>query len=307
MSEVEAIGVPKSRHEAICKGKGTRGARVVQKDKHDVLQAHLYILNNIDDVLPYIDAHKMLLKSMNPHANEKWLLTKRNKTFLRWFKDKIGQKDSDIEELKWLARRPNFDVITWTGYEINMMSFYTMTEDEKSTMQNSGVTFKAESMHFASLKDNNPLMATLSYFGVIEEILEVDSLKFRVPVFKCKWVDCNTGVHVDDLGFTLVDLTKIAWKKDPFIMAYQEKKDFYVKYPSNERLPVVLQWGTEHDVHPQDDSRIQSIDKSSFSRQLPPSNDENDVDEVHATRHDHNKGIWENILTLPQYKSSIFY
>ena len=103
MSEVEAIGVPKSRHEAICKGKGTRGARVVQKDKHDVLQAHLYILNNIDDVLPYIDAHKMLLKSMNPHANEKWLLTKRNKTFLRWFKDKIGQKDSDIEELKWLA------------------------------------------------------------------------------------------------------------------------------------------------------------------------------------------------------------
>jgi len=118
----------------MCEGKGTRGVRVVQKDQHEVLQAQLYILNNIDDVLPYIDAHKMLLKSMNPRANEKWLLTKHNKTLLKCFKDKIGQEDCDTEELKWLARGTNFDVITWTKYDINMMSSYAKTEDEKSTM-----------------------------------------------------------------------------------------------------------------------------------------------------------------------------
>jgi len=39
MSEVEAIGVPKSLHEGMCEGKGTRGVRVVQKDQHEVLQA----------------------------------------------------------------------------------------------------------------------------------------------------------------------------------------------------------------------------------------------------------------------------
>jgi len=124
MSELEAVGVPKSMHEAMCEGKGTRSVRVVQKDQHEVLQGHLYILNNTNDVLPYIDAHKMLLKSMNPRANEKWLLTEHNKTFLKWFKDKIGQEDFDIEEYKWLARGPNFDVITWTEYDINMMYFY---------------------------------------------------------------------------------------------------------------------------------------------------------------------------------------
>jgi len=150
---------------------------------------------------------------------------------------------------------------------------------------------QAESMHFASSKDNNPIVTTLSYFGVIEEIWKVDNVKFRVLVFKCKWVDCNTGVHVDELGFPLVDLTKIAWKEDPFIMAYQAKQVFYVKDPSNERLSIVIQGRTEHDVHPYDDSRIQSVDKSSFSRQLPPLNDENDVDEVLATRHDHNEEI----------------
>jgi len=82
-------------------------------------------------------------------------------------------------------------------------------------------------------------------------------------------------------------------------MAYQAKQVFYVIDPSNERLSIVIHGRTEHDVHPHDDSRVQSVEKSSFSRQLPPLNNENDVDEVHATTHDHNEGIWENILTLP--------
>jgi len=192
-------------------------------------------LNNTDDALHYIDEHKMLLKTMNPCANEKWLLNEHNKTFLKWFKQKILKNDCDVDDLKWLAQGPNFDVITWSEYDINKFSFYTITEDKKSTMQNSGVTLEAESMYFASSNDNNPVMTTISYFGVIEEIWEVDYVKFRVPVFKCKWVDSNTGVHVDDLGFTMVNLTKIVSKEDPFIMAYQAKQFFYVKDPSNER------------------------------------------------------------------------
>ena len=128
--------------------------------------------------------------------------------------------------MKWLVRGPNFDVITWSEYDINKFSFYTNTEDQKSTIQNSGVTLEEESMHFASSKDNNIVMAIISYFGVIEEILEVDYVKFKLLLFKCKWVDSNIGVHVDDLGFTLVDLAKIGFKKDPFIMSYQAKQVF---------------------------------------------------------------------------------
>ena len=111
-----------------------------------------------------------------------------------------------------VGRGPNFDVITWSGYDINKFSFYTNIKDKKSTMQNRGVTLEAESMHFASSKDNNLVMTTISYLGVTEEIWEVDRVKFRVPVFKCKWIDSNTGVHVDDLGFTLIDLVKCLLK-----------------------------------------------------------------------------------------------
>ena len=34
-------------------------------------------------------------------------------------------------------------------------------------------------------------------------------MKFTVCVFKCKWVDSNIGVRIDDVGFTLVDLKKV--------------------------------------------------------------------------------------------------
>ena len=58
----------------------------------------------------------------------------------------------------------------------------------------------------------------MTYFGVIEEIWEVNYVKFSVYVFKCKWVDSNIGVQTDDFGFTLVDLKKLAYQNEPFIM-----------------------------------------------------------------------------------------
>jgi len=42
--------------------------------------------------------------------------------------------------------------------------------DEKSTIQNSGVTLEAESMQFSTLKDTNPVLESMTYYGLIEEI-----------------------------------------------------------------------------------------------------------------------------------------
>ena len=87
------------------------------------------------------------------------------------------------------------------------------------------------------------------------------------------------------------DSARIGYKEDPFIMAYQAKQVFYVKDPLNEKWSVVIQGKNEPDVDNHDDSIVQYANNSSFSRQLPPMNEENDVDEVHATRIDHNEGI----------------
>jgi len=58
----------------------------------------------------------------------------------------------------------------------------------------------------------------MPYFGVIEEIWEVNYVKFSVCVFKCKWIDSNIGVRTNDFGFTLVDLKKLAYQNESLIM-----------------------------------------------------------------------------------------
>jgi len=90
-------------------------------------------------------------------------------------------------------------------------------------MQNSGVSLRAESQHFVIVHDDNPCLASMPYFGVIEEIWELNYVKFTICVFKCKGVDSNIGVQIDDFGFTLIDLKKLAYQNEPFIMAEQAK------------------------------------------------------------------------------------
>jgi len=61
----------------------------------------------------------------------------------------------------------------------------------------------------------------MPYFGVTEEIWELDYSQFRLLVLKCKWVNGNTSVHEVQLRFTLADFNKVAYKDEPFIMTEQ--------------------------------------------------------------------------------------
>jgi len=69
---------------------------------------------------------------------------------------------------------PNLNVPTWKGYDINIYSFYTKSQDDENSVQNTGVSVQAHSEPFCSPSDNNPIQASMPYFGVIEEIWELD-------------------------------------------------------------------------------------------------------------------------------------
>ena len=103
LSQIKSVGLPKCRHEGREIGKGTHGINVKTMRREDVLQAHLYILNNTNKVQPYLTAHKKIIKQNNPRMNEKWLLNELNKTFLKWFEDDIVKDDTISDTLKWLA------------------------------------------------------------------------------------------------------------------------------------------------------------------------------------------------------------
>jgi len=134
--------------------------------------------------------HEGLVKESNPKMLKNRVLKEHNKTFLNWFKDTIFNDDNASETLRKLTDGPKRNVITWQGYDINKYSFYTM--------QNNRVSLRAESQHFASVHDDNPRVASIPYFGFVEEIWELNYIKFIVCVFKCKWVDNNISVRTND-------------------------------------------------------------------------------------------------------------
>jgi len=177
-------------------------------------------LNNTDEVIPYIKAHKAIVKANNPRIAEKWVLIEHNRTFMPWFKDVVLKDSMASETLTWSATGLKFDVISCKAYEVNNCIFYMKSMDEKSIVQNSSITLEAESMNSTS-KDKNPVLGSMAYYGFIKEMWEVDYTKFFVPVFKCKWVENKSGVKIDESGFTLVDFRKIGYQNEPFIMVQQ--------------------------------------------------------------------------------------
>jgi hypothetical protein len=136
--------------------------------------------------------------------------------------EKKYQGDKTIgDELYLLVRQPAWHVLTYKGYEINRNIFNTVSQDKKSTNQNSGVCVDA-----MELNGN-----IHTYYGRIEEIWELDyAHNFKVPLFRCQWVKMNGGVSVDKkYRMTIVDLNNIGCINDPFVIAADVNQVFYVK------------------------------------------------------------------------------
>ncbi|GKE59769.1 putative transposon protein [Tanacetum coccineum] len=109
-------------------------------------------------------------------------------------------------------------------------------QDDKSTVQNSGVSL------IATTTDSSRMtIAKNSYYGVIDEIWELDYTTVVIPILKCKWVDNTRGVKVDNDGFTCVNLSTNGYLSDPFILAKQATQVFYVEDPKDKRWHIVLQ------------------------------------------------------------------
>ena len=71
------------------------------------------------------------------------------------FKDEILKDSTILETLTWLAVGLRFDVISCIGYKVSNFIFYMKSMDEKSTVDNCGVTLEIESMQFSTSKDTN--------------------------------------------------------------------------------------------------------------------------------------------------------
>lgn len=80
--------------------------------------------------------------------DEKSILKEHNRSFSDWLSKRVVEElekspNSVSNTLRYLSKGPLLDATKFSAYEINGYTFYTKSHDDKSTMQNSGVTLIA--------------------------------------------------------------------------------------------------------------------------------------------------------------------
>ncbi|KAK6773960.1 hypothetical protein RDI58_029199 [Solanum bulbocastanum] len=111
---------------------------------------------------------------------------------------------------------------------MNGYRFHTKTQDVPCKTQNSGVTLSATIDSFASAKDQNPINGMVNYYGIIQDIIEIDYWNcFSVVLFRYDWFDNE----VDEYGLTRVYINKKCSTNDLFVLASHVHQVFYVEDP----------------------------------------------------------------------------
>ena len=117
-----------------------------------------------------------------------------------------------------------------------------------------------------------------------------------MPVFGCRWVDHKNGVDDSEIGFTRVDLEKVGYKDEPFILASQAKQVFFVTDPVDKRWSIVLSANKNTCI--EDDGLYNENDGGTpilGGSQSTNSDGDLDIsDDELNMREDHQEGIWIN-------------
>lgn len=202
------------------------------------------------------------------------------------------ENDEGVSEtIRWLAGKPSFSVFTYESYLINEVRYFTKERDNVRVVQNSGVSLVANTVQVSSAKDLNPVESDMTFYGVILEIWELDYRAFKAPLFLCKWADNDKGIKVDDLGFTLVDLSRQGHKKDKYVSMDQVKQVFYVEDPVDAKWSVVLTSATRdyQEVYNEDDLGDTIMENPPFCTTIPECDVSDDVE--HSIR-ENVEGTW---------------
>ncbi|XP_024039457.1 uncharacterized protein LOC112098084 [Citrus clementina] len=251
LSNCDVIGLPTGCPIDLSIKKPLGGANIKVVDDPLLAQAHRCVLMNTPEIQIYIEEHMHYLASRNPY---------------KVAHDKANNVPID-EIVCWLANKPRSSVVTFSGYEINDFNFTTRDRDCNRVTQNSGVRVVANTLQISSSKDKSPHFGDMKFYGVIDEIWQLDYLMVKKTLFKCDWVD-DRGVCTDNLGFTVVDLNRIGYKSDCFILACHAKQVFYVKDQLENNKSIVC--SVTDKAYKLNGERCEDVDVSSpLSNKLP--------------------------------------
>ncbi|XP_019224668.1 PREDICTED: uncharacterized protein LOC109206305 [Nicotiana attenuata] len=226
-------------------GESYGGVDVFQLDEKTRLQAHRRVLFNCESevVEDYEKEHITEIK----RSHRKRRLTQHQldrvhfDTFHEWFKEQLKDLEATsniLKDVKVLAQGPSYIAKRFNALDANNgYRFRTKQSEEFMVTQNSGVMVVSKTESYVSTSDNTPKSANITYYGRLNDIVELNYYEeFKVVLFKCDWVDVTKGrgVKEDDLGFTLVNFSRLTDSGDrerhePFIFAEQAQQVIFIQ------------------------------------------------------------------------------
>ena len=124
-----------------------------------------------------------------------------------------------------LSSGPDLRVKTDAACSVNGVRYSTVAREKHLKTQNSGVM--AKGTHRGE---------TIEFYGVLKEVIELQynsNLQHRrsVVLFRCDWYNQEgktVGIR-DDGHFKSININSFWYKSDPFILATQSTKIFYLQ------------------------------------------------------------------------------
>lgn len=147
-----------------------------------------------------------------------------------------------------IVKGPSFLAKRYKKYCTNGYLFVTKNVEEGKRYQNSGVSTESATSCRSSAKDKSPIDEPLSYYGVLQDIIQLEYTNGYNPVlFKCNWVKVTRqGVKCDqEANLRMVNLSNLInsdrLSDEPFILAEHAKQVYYSADPLDPDWHVVLE------------------------------------------------------------------
>ncbi|KAL0289226.1 UNVERIFIED_CONTAM: hypothetical protein Sradi_7077100 [Sesamum radiatum] len=188
-------------------GRGLYGGTRCIIDKDTLLKIHRYVLSNIDLVAPYREMHYATIRREKLRATPREIQHIHSQTFDVWFKSYNTARANALDvpkELIALADGPIRHAKRYNACVVGGCRYRVKSKDIDKKTQCSGVVVNADTLSFASAKDLNPRSRTVSYYGVLKDILE------NLPT------------------------------DEPFVLASQAQQVWYISDPSEANWNVVV-------------------------------------------------------------------
>jgi hypothetical protein len=65
-------------------------------------------------------------------------------------------------------------------------------------------------------------------------------MSVQIPIFKYQWMKHSQSVEIDDYGFTIIELTNVGHKDEPWLLAATVAQVFYILDPKYENKYIVV-------------------------------------------------------------------